>query len=180
MCADIAGKKVVFRHGTFNSHKSLATGILLCLWGACIFIAAFSAHSWLGATALCAFALLLCASVAYARFEIWKSGFSHRDLWGTHVFEFAEIDDALFETVNYGDGYAPVFSLRLKGEVRRHKIPIGRFGVQADALLFTALERFGIVIGQDGSRLIESSIQRIREAQSAEGDIAVVNGTKTL
>lgn len=165
MCADSAAKKTVFRHGTFNSHKGLTTGILLSVFGACIFIAALNAHSWLGVTALCAFALLLCASVAYARFEIWENGFSHRGLSGNHVFEFVQIEDALFATENVGEGYAPVFSLRLKGEVRRYKIPIGRFGVQADALLFTALERYGIPIGQDGSRLVESSIARIREAQ---------------
>lgn len=177
MGADLIDTKTVFRHGTFNSHPRLTTCIFLSLW-TILFVAALSARSWIGVIGVSALAGLLYASLAYAKFEIWESGFSHRDLWGTHVLKFSEIDDALLESVNYGDGNATVFSLRLKGEVRRHKVPIGRFGVQADALLFTALERYGIIIGQDGSRLVESSIQRIREAQSAEGDMAVVDGTK--
>ncbi len=158
----------MFRHGTFNTHPRLATGIFLCLL-AFLFVAALSTHSWLGLIGVCTLAVLLYAMVAYAKFELWENGFSHRDLSGTHVFEFAQIEDALFETVCFGDGYAAVFSLRLKGEARRKKIPIGGFGVQADALLFIALERYGIPIRQDGSRLVESSMQQIREAQSIEG-----------
>lgn len=167
MAADALRKKMVFRHGTFNSRPRLAAGTFLCLL-ALLVLAALNAHHWLALTAVCAFPLALYASVACVKFEIWDSGFSHRNLSGIHVFEFAQIEDALFETENAGDGYAPVFSLRLKGEVRRNKIPIGRFGVQADALLFTALERYGIPIGQDGSRLVERSIERIREVQTRE------------
>ena len=180
MGADLIDTKTVFRHGTFNSHPRLTTCIFLSLW-TILFVAALSARSWIGVIGVSALAGLLYASLAYAKFEIWESGFSHRSLSRIHVFEFAQIDEALFETTNVGEGgYAPVFSLRLKGEVRRNVIPIGMFPVQAGALLFTALERYGIIIGQDGSRLVESSIERIREAQSAEGDIAVVDGTKTL
>lgn len=175
MAAGAVGKKSVFRHDILNPRSGVATGLFLCFL-ACLFVAALRAHSWLGITAICAFAVLLYASVAYARFEIWESGFSHRDLSGKHVFEFAQIDDALFETVCFGDGSAPVFSVRLKGEVRRHNIPIGKFGVQADALLFTALERYGIIIGHDGSRLVESSMERIREAQFRPAEHNLVIG----
>jgi len=98
--------------------------VFLCL-GACLFVSAVSTHSWLFVTGICGIAVLLYASLAYAKFEIWDGGFSHRSLSGNHVFEFVQIEDALFETENVDDGYAPVFSLRLKGEVRRNKIPIG-------------------------------------------------------
>jgi len=154
--------------------------VFLCL-GACLFVSAVSTHSWLFVTGICGIAVLLYASLAYAKFEIWDGGFSHRSLSGNHVFEFVQIENALFETENVDDGYAPVFSLRLKGEVRRNKIPIGMFGLHADALLFTALERYGIPIRQDGSGMVERSIQRIREAQSADGNTNIVDSnTKVL
>lgn len=169
MCADTTGKKVVFRHGTFNSHPRLATGVFLCLL-ACLFVAALSARSWLGLTAVCALAVAAYASVAYVRFEIWDSGFSYRSLSGKHVFEFAQVEDALFETVHADEADAPVFSLRLRGDVRRKGIPIGMFPVQAGALLLNALGRYRIPIRQDGSSKVESLMQGIREA-STEANI---------
>lgn len=116
-----------------------------------------------------AFAVYLYATVAYVKLEIWKSGFSHRSLSGHHVFEFSQIEDALFETANVGEGYAPVFSLRLRDDARRKEVPIGMFPVRAAALLFTEMDAYGIHIRQDGSRLVETSMQQIREAQFTQG-----------
>ena len=165
MSASAAGKKIVFRHGTFNIHPVLASAALLCLLAVAL-IAALTLRSWLFVTALCFFALSLYASVVYLKFEIWESGFSFSSLSRRRVFEFAQIADALFETAEVGEGYSsPVFSLRLKGEDERKKVPIGIFPSRAAGLLFTALERHGIQIRHDGSRLVEDSMRQIREVQ---------------
>ena len=163
MSADTAGNKIGFRHGTFNTHPRLATFVLLCLLTVC-FVAVLRVRSWLFLIAFCGLAVSL-ASVAYVKFEIWESGFSHRNISGNHVFAFAQREDALFETASVGDGPAPVFSVRLRGEIDRKKIPIGMFPVRAAALLFTALEGHGIEIREDGSRFVQSTMRQIREIQ---------------
>ena len=114
MSATAAGKKIVFRHGTFNTHPVLASAALLCLLAVAL-IAALTLRSWLFVTVLCFFALSLYGSVVYLKFEIWESGFSFSSLSRRRVFEFAQIADVLFETAKVGEGYSsPVFSLRLK------------------------------------------------------------------
>src|SRR5213593_3591742 len=103
MSADTAGKKIVFRHGTFGVHPRLATGLSLGLLLAVFLVAVFNGCHWIFLTLFCGLAVWLYASLAYVKFEIWESGFSHRSLSGNHVFEFARIEDALFESVNVGE-----------------------------------------------------------------------------
>lgn len=135
----------------------------------CILLLVDNKHHWLFLTLLCGLAVSLYASFALLKFEIWESGFSHRSLLSNHVFEFAQIDDASFETASVGEGYpAPIFSVRLRGEVDMKKVPIGMFPVRAAALLFTRFERCGIQIREDGSPLVQSTIRQIREVQSTE------------
>jgi hypothetical protein len=166
MSADTAGKRIVFRHGTFATYPRLTTSISLGLLLAVLLVAVFNGLHWILLTLLCVFAVWLYASLAYVKFEIWERGFSHRNLSGNHVFEFAGIEDALFETANVGEGYpAPVFSVRLRGEIDRKKVPIGMFPVRAAALLFAALERFGIRVREDGSPFVQSTMRQIREVQ---------------
>lgn len=168
MSADNSGEKAVFRHGTSGRHPRLALGILLGLVFAMRVLGVFIRH-WLFLVTLFVVATSLYAYLGYVKFEIWESGFSHRDLSGNHVFEFAQIDDAIFETASVGEGFpAPVFSVRLKGEVDRKKVPIGMFPVRATALLFAALERYGIQIREDGSRLVQNTMRQIREAELAD------------
>jgi hypothetical protein len=164
MSADTAGKKMVFRHGTFNTHPRLATVVLLCLLTVC-FVAVLTVRPWLFLIAFCGLAVSL-VSVAYVKFEIWGTGFSHRTFSGNHVFEFAHIDDALFETSNVGEGYpAPVFSVQVRGEAARKNIPIGIFPLRATALLISALESYGIQVREDGSRYVQSTMRQVREMQ---------------
>lgn len=164
MSANAPGKKTVFRHGTFDSHPRIATAVLLCLLTVC-FLAVFTVGSWLFLIAFCGFAVSL-VSIAYVKFEIWESGFSHRTFFGNHSFEFAHINDALFETSNVGESHpALVFSVQVRGETTRKNIPIGIFPLRATALLFSALESFGIQIREDGSRCVQSTLQQLREMQ---------------
>jgi hypothetical protein len=161
-----AGPKIAFRHGTFDTHPRLAVGFSLVLLLAVSFVAVRSGLDWLFLILVCGLVVWLCASLAFAKVEIWESGFSHRSLSGDHVFEFARIEDALFETAMVGNGHpAPVFSVRLRDTADRKQIPIGIFPIRAAATLFTALERHGIQIREDGSQFVQSTMRQIREAQ---------------
>ena len=161
------GQSATFRHGTFGAHPRRMTVILLCLILAIGGLAVFEPGQWVLLTTLCGLTVFLYSYLAYIKLEISESGFSHRDLWGNRIFEFGRIEEAFLETTSVGDGhYASVFSVRLKDGTEKKKIPIGMFPVRASALLLAALERHGIPIRQDGSRLVQCTLQEIRELQS--------------
>jgi hypothetical protein len=176
MSANTAGKKIVFRHGTFNTPPRVATVVLLCLLTVC-FVAVLTVRSWLFLIGFCGFAVSL-VSIAYVKFEIGESGFSHRTFFGNHSFEFAHIDDALFETRNVGEGHpALVFSVQVRGEATRKSIPIGIFPLSATALLFSALESSGIQIREDGSRYVQSTMRQVRDMQFDQS-ASLANGSE--
>ena len=167
MSGDAVAQKVVFRHGTSGKHPGLTIAIAVaCFLGACV-VAVVKGSHWVFLPMPCSFAVLLYSYLVYIKLEIWETGFSHRNLSGHHSFEFAQIDDALFETAKAGEGYAaPELSVRLRGETERMKIPIGIYPIRASALLFASLERHGIPIRLDGTRCVESTMRQISEVQS--------------
>jgi len=174
MSDNAVGQKAVFRHGASGKHPRLTIGISLAAFFAACGIAVAKGSDWVFLMLPCGFAVLSYSYLVYIKLEIWESGFRNRDLSGVHAFEFARIDDVLFETVSVGEGYAgPVLSMRLKGGLKKMKIPIAMFPIRASALLFTSLQRHGVPIRLDGSQYVESAMRQVREAQSelvAEGD----------
>ena len=166
MADDAVGQKVVFKHGVSGNCPRLTICVSIAVFLATCAIAVSKRGDWLPLVLLCGIAAFLFSYLAYIKLEIWGSGFNHRDLLGNHAFEFGQIDHFLFETVRAYDRYAPVLSVKLKGETERIKIPISMFPIRASALLFSEMNLHGIPIRLDGSRLVQSKMQQISEAQS--------------
>jgi hypothetical protein len=158
---DSIGQNVTFRHGTFGAQARLMIVILLCVIWAIGSLAVSEPSHRVFLTILCGLTVLLYSYLAYIKLEISESGFSHRNLLGNRIFEFARIEEAFFETTSVGEGhYASVFSVRLKEGTEKKKIPISIFPVRATALLLTALERHGTRSAKTGVGWFNASYKK--------------------
>ncbi len=151
----------VFRQGTCGAHPRLVIGITSGIFLAVCALALLKGGDWRPIAAVCGATVCISFSLAYMKLEIRGSGFSYRNVLGNHVFEFTEIEDALYETIWVEGGWAPKFSILLKDGIERTTIPIGMFPIQASAQLFTALERKAIPVRVDGSKLVANAMRRI-------------------
>jgi hypothetical protein len=154
----------VYRAGI---HLFAVVGVFTSLFAVLGLFIAVKKGDWTFLAVVVGVAAVLFLLLQVLRLEVGPSGFRYRNLSGSREVAFADVGRAYFEVVrakNAPQGVAAFWVERRDGE--RVKVNLRTFPVEAAAVLFTALEAYGIQIEVPDAWATRRMAEQVRAAQA--------------